>query len=272
MFSPGDEVYYAGTLNRQGGNSEYQVVDERIVGKKPISLDFAQAAALPLTTFTAYEGLFDRLLISHDPNQNYDKTILVIGAAGGVGSIAIQLAKLVGLKVIGTASRLESVQWVKDLGADFTINHFEEFVPQLHDLGIDSVDYIFCLNTTERHWVNMAEVIAPQGKICSIVETEELLNIQLLKNKSVTFVWETIFTRPIFQTSDMIGQHNLLNEVADWIDGGKIKTTNYISRANFSNQCRKLEKSTCQARIRNLYWKNCIRRFLIIKWFKQKKT
>lgn len=225
LFQPGDEVYYAGDITRQGGNSEFQLVDERIVGKKPKSLDFAQAAALPLTTITAYEALFDRMNISRNPDENKNRTILIIGAAGGVGSIAIQLAKRVGLTVIGTASRPESVAWAKEHGADHTINHYEEFVPQLKPLGFETVHYILCLNTTEKHWENMSKSIAPQGKICSIVETEVPLNLNVLKNKSATFVWELMFTRSMFQTEDMIEQHRLLNEVADLIDNQAIKTT-----------------------------------------------
>ncbi|MCP1359274.1 zinc-binding alcohol dehydrogenase family protein [Aneurinibacillus migulanus] len=225
LFQPGDEVYYAGDITRQGGNSEFHLVDERIVGKKPRSLDFAQAAALPLTTITAYEALFDRMNISRDPNENKNKTLLIIGAAGGVGSIAIQLAKKAGLTVIGTASRAESIAWAKEQGADHIINHFEEFVPQLKQVGFETVHYILCLNTTEKYWVNMADAIAPQGKICSIVETDVPLNLTLLKNKSATFVWEMMFTRSMFQTEDMIEQHKLLNEVADLIDSKIIKTT-----------------------------------------------
>jgi NADPH:quinone reductase-like Zn-dependent oxidoreductase len=177
-------VYYAGSITRPGGNSEFHLVDERIVGRKPTSLDFAEAAALPLTGITAWEALYDRLGISKDADQNAGKTILIIGAAGGVGSIATQLAKHAGLSVIGTASRPDSVKWVKELGADAVINHFEPFVPQLQALGYSHVDYIFCLNTTEKHWKNMIDAIAPQGKICSIVETDEPVNISLLQQKS----------------------------------------------------------------------------------------
>ncbi|WP_224724640.1 zinc-binding alcohol dehydrogenase family protein [Paenibacillus vietnamensis] len=225
LFQPGDEVYYAGDITRPGGNSEFHLVDERIVGKKPKSLDFAQAAALPLTTITAYEALFDRMHISRSPAENNNKTLLIIGAAGGVGSIATQLAKNSGLTVIGTASRSESAAWAKEQGADHIINHFEEFVPQLKELGLDTVHYILCLNATEKHWVNMAQAIAPQGKICSIVETDVPLNLTLLKNKSATFVWELMFTRSMYRTEDMIEQHRLLNETADLIDSGTIKTT-----------------------------------------------
>jgi NADPH:quinone reductase len=224
LFRPGDEVYYAGDITRQGGNSEFQLVDERIVGKKPKSLDFAQAAALPLTTLTAYEALFERMNISREPSENKNKTILIIGAAGGVGSIAVQLAKWAGLTVIGTASRLESVAWAKEQGADHTINHFEEFVPQLKQLGYETVQYILCLNTTAKHWVNMANAIAPQGTICSII-ADGPLDMSRLVQKSATFVWEYMFTKSMFQTEDMIQQHKLLNEVADLIDSKKIRTT-----------------------------------------------
>lgn len=228
LFKPGDEVFYAGSVTRPGANSEFHLVDERIAGNKPKSLDFAQAAALPLTSLTAWEGLFDRLGISHSAEEN--ESILIIGAAGGVGSIATQLAKLAGLTVIGTASRPESVQWAKDHGADFTINHNSPFAPQLKEIGFESVDYVFCLNDTVQHFANLAEVIAPQGKICSIVPVAKAsqagsLDMDLLFYKSVTFVWELMFTRAMFQTKDMIKQHDILNQLAELIDNGKLKTT-----------------------------------------------
>lgn len=225
LYKPGDEVYYAGDITRQGGNSEFHLIDERIVGSKPKSLSFAQAAALPLTSITAYEGIFDRLNISSDPNQNKGKAILIIGAAGGVGSIATQLAKRSGLTVIGTASRPETQEWVMNLGADYTINHYEAFTPQLKKLGFHSVEYIFCLNATEKHWDNMAESVSPQGKICSIVETNEPIDLTRLQSKSATFVWELMFTRSMYQTEDMIKQHNLLNEIGKLIDQGELQTT-----------------------------------------------
>lgn len=225
LFKPGDEVYYAGSLVRPGGNSEFHLVDERIVGRKPASLSFAEAAALPLTAITAWEALYDRLGVSPQPEKNKGKALLIIGAAGGVGSIAIQLAKNAGLTVIGTASRPETAQWAQTLGADYTINHYEAFGPQLNALGVQEVEYILCLNSTEKHWKNMAEAIAPQGKICSIVETDELLDLTLLKNKSVTFAWELMFTRSMYETQDMIEQHRLLNEVARLADEGLVRTT-----------------------------------------------
>lgn len=254
LFNPGDEVYYSGSITRQGGNSEYHLVDERIVGEKPRNLDFAESAALPLTTTTAYESLFDRLQISHDPIQNKNKTILIIGAAGGVGSIAIQLAKISGLTVIGTASRLETSNWVRDLGADYTINHHEEFTQQLKGLGLGTVDYILCLSKTEMYWETMEKVIVPQGKICSIVETDEKLDITLMKDKSVTFVWEMVFTRSMFETNDMIEQHYLLNKVSKLIEQGKIRTTlserlSPINAENLKKAHKKVESNTSIGKI-----------------------
>lgn len=225
FFKPGDEVYYAGSYVRPGGNSEFHLVDERIVGSKPLSLDFAQAAAMPLTGITAWEGLFERLGISRDTKSNENKSILIIGAAGGVGSIAVQLAKWAGLTVIGTASRPESAKWVKNLGADHIIDHHKPFVPQLKEVGIEHANYIFCLNATEQHWENMAEAIVPQGKICSIVETDQPLNLTLLKNKSAAFVWEMMFTRSMYETEDMEEQRHLLNQLAALIDARVVKTT-----------------------------------------------
>ncbi|EPZ43221.1 MULTISPECIES: zinc-binding alcohol dehydrogenase family protein [Alicyclobacillus] len=225
LFAPGDKVYYAGSITRQGGNSAYHLVDERIVGRMPSSLSFAQAAALPLTSITAWEGMFDRLRISREPADNQGRSILIVGAAGGVGSIATQLAKLAGLTVIGTASREKSSQWVKDHGADYVINHYEPFVPQLKAIGFEHVDYVFCLNATEAHWGQMAEAVRPQGMVCSIVEAKSDLNLNLLKEKSGTYVWEYMFTRAMFQTDDMIEQHHLLNELAKLIDSGQIQTT-----------------------------------------------
>jgi NADPH:quinone reductase len=225
LFKPGDEVYYAGSYARPGGDSEFHVVDERIVGSKPKSLDFAQAAALPLTGITAWEGLFDRLAVPRQADQNTGKSILIVGAAGGVGSISTQLARLAGLTVIGTASRPETIRWAKEHGAASTISHREAFAPQLQPLGYENVDYIFCLNATEQHWRNMAEVIAPQGKICAIVGPKEPVDLTALQRKSVTFVWEWMFTRSFYHTADMIEQHHLLEELANLVDTGKIRTT-----------------------------------------------
>ncbi|WP_248924074.1 zinc-binding alcohol dehydrogenase family protein [Paenibacillus hamazuiensis] len=225
MFKPGDEVYYAGDVDRPGSNSEYQLVDERIVGRKPASLSYAQAASMPLTTLTAWEALHHRLGISRNEQENQGQSILIIGAAGGVGSVATQLAKLAGLTVIGTASREESSRWAREHGADHIINHREAFGPQLASLGFDAVDYIVCLNDTVLHWDNMAEAIRPQGKICSIVPAGKPVNMDAIFFKSVSFHWELMFTRPKFQTGDMTEQHRVLNAAADLIDAGRLKET-----------------------------------------------
>lgn len=235
-FKVGDEVYYAGSNIRPGGHSEFHLVDERIVGKKPKSLDFAQAAALPLTSITAWEALFERMGISRNPSENTDKRILIIGAAGGVGSIATQFAKLAGLTVIGTASRFESIQWTKEHGSDYTIDHHKPFELQLKELGFTGVHYIFSLTHTDEHMGEMAKVILPQGKICSILPLQKPLD-QSLFLKSVTFVFELMYTRPMFQTDDMIEQHKLLSEVANLVDAGKIQSTmtERIAPINASN-------------------------------------
>ncbi|WNS78006.1 zinc-binding alcohol dehydrogenase family protein [Domibacillus sp. DTU_2020_1001157_1_SI_ALB_TIR_016] len=225
LFRPGDEVFYAGSIARQGGNSEYHLVDERIVGRKPASLTFAEAAALPLTSITAWEALFTRMLLSQDPSVNKGKSLLIIGAAGGVGSIAIQLAKQAGLTVIGTASRPETVEWVQSMGADYTINHHDPLLPQLQAIGFPSVPYIFCLNALEKHWAGISEVVSPQGVVCAIDDPTSPLDLTMLKQKSVTFVWEFMFTRSLFETEDMIEQHHLLNRVAEAVDQQKLKTT-----------------------------------------------
>ncbi|MGO4501141.1 zinc-binding alcohol dehydrogenase family protein [Paenibacillus sp. 2RAB27] len=225
LFRPGDEVFYAGSIARQGGNSEYHLVDERIVGRKPTSLNFAEAAALPLTSITAWEALFTRMSISQYSGANEEKSLLIIGAAGGVGSIAIQLAKQAGLIVIGTASRPETVDWVKSMGADYTINHHDPLLPQLEAIGFSSVPYIFCLNALEIHWAGISEAVSPQGVVCAIDDPTSPLNLKLLKQKSATFVWEFMFTRSLYETDDMIEQHLLLNLIADAVDHQKLKTT-----------------------------------------------
>ncbi len=224
-YAVGDQVFYAGDITRSGSNSEYQLVDERIVGRMPTRLDYAAAAALPLTSITAWEGLFDRLGISlHGDDEG--KSILIIGGAGGVGSIAIQLAsKVAKLNVIATASREESLAWCLKLGANKVINHRNSLMEELTAQSIDTVDYIFCLNNTDQHWNAMAQAIAPQGHICSIVETENPVNLGALKNKSASFVWELMFTRSMYQTADMIEQQRLLNGIADLVDNGELVTT-----------------------------------------------
>jgi len=224
LFSPGDEVYYAGDITRPGSNQQWQAVDERIVGRKPRSLDFAEAAAIPLTGITAYEALFERLRFGHD-GASSGKSLLIIGGAGGVGSIAIQLAKLAGLRVVATASRDASRAWVRALGADQVIDHTGNMKQQLDELGIGEVDAVAVFNDTSSHWASLPTLVKPQGQIVSIVETGVPLNLDILKNKSLSFSWELMFTRAMYRTPDMIEQHRLLNRIADWVDAGKLRTT-----------------------------------------------
>ena len=227
LFKPGDEVYYAGSITRSGSNSELHTVDERIAGHKPKSLSFEQAAALPLTTITAWEALFERIGIEPEKTaSNQSRSVLIIGGAGGVGSIAIQLAKYVaGLTVIGTASRPETIDWCLKMGADYTIDHYEPFKAELEKIGIKEIDYILCFNDTEQHLQNMSDVIKPQGKICSIVEVEHPIDMNVFKNKSVTFAWELMFTKSMYETEDMQSQHDLLNKVAELVDHQVIQST-----------------------------------------------
>ncbi|WP_322906232.1 zinc-binding alcohol dehydrogenase family protein [Paenibacillus campi] len=224
-FQPGDEVYYAGSVTRAGGNSQYHVVDSRIAAHKPSSIDFAAAAALPLTAITAWEGIYERLGIAHDPATNAGKTILIINAAGGVGSIATQIARHAGLTVVGTASRAETEEWTLAHGTQHVINHHQPLLPQLQELGIGEVDYIFCLNQTDTHWQGMAEAIAPQGRICSIVETSHPVDLGLLKDKSASFAWEFMFTRAKYGTADMQEQQRILQQVAALVDEGVFHST-----------------------------------------------
>jgi zinc-binding alcohol dehydrogenase family protein len=223
-FKRGDAVYYAGSILRPGCDSELHLVDERIVGLKPKSLDFAQAAALPLTALTAYEALFDRCAIDVG-GRHKGRTLLIINGAGGVGSIAIQLAKLAGLRVVATASRPESQQWCRDLGADHVINHREDIPGQLKKLDIPEVDYVFNTVDTTGYWNVMVDVIKPFGRIVSIVESSQPADLGRLMGKSVSFSWELMFTRSRFQTPDMDEQHRILTQVAEWLDAGRLRTT-----------------------------------------------
>ncbi len=243
LFSEGDPVYYAGDVTRPGCNSEFQLVDERIVGRKPKSLDFAQAAAIPLTAITAWESFWDRLKVR--PR----KSILIIGGAGGVGSVGIQLAKIAQLQVLATASRPESVAWVKALGADHVIDHRKPMRPQVEALGLKQVDYIASFNDLDGHWAAIGDLIAPQGGIVSIVGNARPLPMDAVRAKSASLCWELMFTRPRFQTPDMIEQHKLLNQVADWLDSGKLRgtlkeTLSPINAANLRKAHAKLESGT----------------------------
>jgi zinc-binding alcohol dehydrogenase family protein len=225
LFKPGDEVWYAGALTRAGTNSELHLVDERIVGHKPNNLDFAQAAALPLTAITAWELLFERLEVSRDAGAVHGKSLLVIGAAGGVGSILVQLARqLTGLTIIGTASRPETGEWIKQLGAHHVIDHSKPLNEEIARLGLPPVTYVAALNQTDHHWAAIAELVAPQGKV-ALIDDPEAIDVRLLKRKSVSLHWEFMFTRSMFETADLQKQHQLLNDVARLVETGAVKTT-----------------------------------------------
>jgi NADPH2:quinone reductase len=240
LFKPGDAVYYAGDVTRPGCNSEFHLVDERIVGRKPKTLDFAQAAAMPLTSITAWEAFFDRMKVQSG------KRILIISGAGGVGSIGIQLAKIAGLYVIATASRPASVAWVKALGADEVVNHRQSLTAQIKN----PVDYIANFSgDLDAHWDAMAELVAPQGALVAIVGNTKPLPMDAVRMKSATVCWELMFTRPRFKTPDMIEQHRLLNEVAEWLDAGKLRSTlketlSPISGANLRKAHERLESGS----------------------------
>ncbi len=224
LFEPGDEVYYAGSVMRSGGNCEYHVVDERLVAKKPASLDMIHAAALPLTAITAYEALFERMRIAEE-GSTPGRSILIIGGAGGVGSIAIQLAKIANLHVIATASRSESQAWCSEMGADVTIDHTQSIPNQLQNISCPTVDYILNTSSMDQHWLAMCKVIKPQGYLCGIVDAEGPLDLNPLKRKSVTFAWEFMFTRSMYHTDDMIEHHKILTKIAEWVDAQNVGST-----------------------------------------------
>ncbi|MFC5067874.1 zinc-binding alcohol dehydrogenase family protein [Flaviflagellibacter deserti] len=244
LFKPGDEVFYAGAIERPGTNAELHVVDERIVGRKPKSLDFADAAALPLTAITAWEMLFDRMRIERDGGEG--DTILIMAGAGGVGSIATQLArKLTRLTVVASASRPETIEFAKAQGAHFIVDHTKPLAEQFKEQNIPAPRYIFSTSSTARDLPRFVEIAKPQG-IIGAIDDDETVNVASLKGKALGFVWEMMFARPLYQTEDMIEQHRLLNAVSELVDKGVIKTTanerlQGINAANLKTAHAKLE-------------------------------
>lgn len=223
LFKPGDEVFYAGSITRPGTNSQLHLVDERIVGKKPKSLDFAQAAALPLTSITAWELLFDRFEVPKAKSST--GVILIVGGAGGVGSILIQLCRqLTGLTIVATASRKETQDWCKELGAHHVIDHSKSFKEEFARIGIAQANFIASLTGTKEHYMNLIEVLAPQGKF-GVIDDPKTIDAMPLKTKCASLHWEFMFARSMFNTPDIEKQHELLDEVADLVDAGKIRTT-----------------------------------------------
>jgi zinc-binding alcohol dehydrogenase family protein len=249
----GDEVWYAGAIDRPGTNSELHLVDERVVGRKPKSLSAADAAALPLTTITAWELLFDRMQVSRTSTE--PASLLVTGAAGGVGSILIQLARqLTGLTIIGTASRPETREWVTQMGAHHVIDHRQPLAAQVAALKAPPVMYAASLTNTEQHYAQIVELLAPQGKLALIDDPAEPIDVRLLKRKSISLHWELMFTRSLFKTADMAAQHALLNEAAAMVDQGRIRSTaqknlGSINAANLKEAHRLIETGSTIGKI-----------------------
>lgn len=252
-FKPGDEVFYAGALNRAGTNAQFHLVDARIVGHKPAKLDWAHSAAMPLTAITAWEMLFDRLDVNK-PVAGAAPAILIIGGAGGVGSIAIQLVRaLTGLTVIATASRTETVDWVRDMGAHHVIDHHQALAPQVEALGLGAPAFVFSTTQTHHHLDQIAQLIAPQGRF-GLIDDPESLDINRFKRKSVSVHWEFMFTRPVFGTGDMAEQGKLLNEVARLLDQGKLRSTmtsrlSPINAANLRQVHTLIESGTARGKL-----------------------
>lgn len=229
-FQPGESVFYAGDIGRDGSYASHQLVDSRIIAKAPVSWQAEQIAALPLVSLTAWECLFDRLKI--DPANSAQKTLLIIGAAGGVGSIAIQLAKqLTDLTVIASASRPESAQWCEKLGADYVIDHHGSLQQNYQAAGLPAPDYILCLNDSDLYYPQMAELIAPQGLIALVVSFQHPVDLNLLKNKSAGLVWEFMFTRPLMKTEDLIRQGEILQHIASMADSNQLQP---VSQQHFN--------------------------------------
>ncbi|MCY0389046.1 zinc-binding alcohol dehydrogenase family protein [Robbsia sp. Bb-Pol-6] len=225
LFKVGDPVFYAGALDRPGSNAQWQAVDERLVGRKPASLDFAAAAALPLTALTAWELLFDRLGVRADANAGTGDALLIINGAGGVGSILTQIARrLTGLTVIATASRPQSIAWCKEMGAHHVIDHRQPLEDGLQALGIPDVRYVASLTATDTHLASINAVLAPQGAF-AVIDDPKALDIVPFKRKSISVHWELMFTRSLFGTADMAEQHRILDEVATLVDKGVLRTT-----------------------------------------------
>jgi len=252
-FRPGDAVAYAGNIARDGSNAEYHLVDERIVGRKPATLSFAEAAALPLTSITAWETLFDRLRVN-EPVPGAAPVLLIIGGAGGVGSAAIQLARaLTNLTVIATASRPVTQDWVRSLGAQHVVDHGRPLAAEVAALGLGAPAFVFSTTQTDRHLSEIAALIAPQGRF-ALIDDPASLDIVPFKRKSVSVHWELMFTRPLFETADMAEQGRLLDRVADLVEAGRMRSTltetlSPIGPATLAEAHRRLESGSTRGKI-----------------------
>ena len=239
LFRPGDEVFYSGAIDRPGCNSELHLVDERIVGKKPGSLGFAEAAALPLTAITAWEAIFDRLKVS-TPTAAGANSFLVIGGAGGVGSVAIQLLRqLTRLRIIASASRPETQAWVREMGAHHVVDHSKALDGELSRSGLEAPGFVFSTTETDKHFDAIVELMAPQGRLC-MIDDPPPLDIMKLKRKSLSLHWELMFTRSLYATPDIEEQHSLLNRVSELVDQGRIRSTmtEHFGKINSANLLR----------------------------------
>lgn len=257
-FKPGDEVFYAGSITRPGSNAELQLVDERICAIKPTTLAWDEAAALPLTSITAWEAMFDRLDV-RKPVPGAANAILIVGGAGGVGSIAIQLARqLTDLTVIATASRPETRDWVSEMGAHHVINHSKPIAAELAGLGLSAPAYVLSTTHTDQHLNDIAEAISPQGRF-ALIDDPANLDISVFKRKSVSIHWELMFTRPIYETPDMDAQGRLLTDVASLVDTGRLRTTltkslSPINAENLKTAHAQIETGTTHGKVTLTGW------------------
>ena len=229
-FRPGDAVMVAGDIGRPGCYAERLAVDARLCGRKPHNLNWAEAASLPLTALTAWEGLFEG--IGFDPeggcgagSTRAGRSLLILGGAGGVGSIAIQLARRAGLRVIASASRPDSQAWVRELGAEAVVDHRQPLAPQLHALGLEQVDAIANFADTDAYWQVMGELIRPHGSLLVIVGNKGPLSMDLLKQKSVRLCWEFMFSRSAAGGDAQLAQGRILDRLADLVEAGEIRST-----------------------------------------------
>ncbi|MCR0984546.1 zinc-binding alcohol dehydrogenase family protein [Roseomonas populi] len=253
-FRPGDAVFYAGDITRPGTNAELHLVDERIVGTKPASLGFAEAAAMPLTAITAWEALFDRLQVKAHTVPGAARALLIVGGAGGVGSIAIQLArKLTDLTVIATASRPETRDWALELGAHHVVDHSKPLAAEVAALGLGAPGFVFSTTQTDKHLAEIAELIAPQGRF-ALIDDPATLDVSVLKRKSISLHWELMYTRSMFGTPDMGEQGALLDEVSRLVDAGTLRTTltetfGTINAANLRRAHALIESGTARGKV-----------------------
>lgn len=224
LFNEGEEVFYPGTPVVQGAEADYHIIDERMAALKPTNLSFPEAAALPLTALTSYEVFHDRLQLFNMADNPEDVTLLIVGASGGVGAVAVQIALDYGFNVVGTASRDESIQYLKDLGVETIIDHTESFSDQLQDKGINKVDAVYLAVKADENMEAAVQVVKPQGRICSLLPLSDALPSKMF-SKSILFSYELMYTRSLYKTEDWIKQHEYLTELKEKVEKDAVKTT-----------------------------------------------